>query len=95
VTDAIDLEDDEVDVRAALRRPVDVARALFPSVSLDGAAARDLADGKRVAADHPDTDGPVAAVATADDRLVGLVSVRRGQLRVITNFPTVETGARA
>jgi len=95
VADAIDLEDDSVDVRGALARPVEVARRLFPAVALDAAAAKDLADGKRVRADHPDTDGPVAAVAVADDRLVGLVSVRRGQLRVITNFPTAEQGARA
>ena len=87
VADAIDLEDDAVDVRAALARPADVARRLFSSVSLDAAAAKDLTDGKRVAADHPDSDDPVAAVAAADDRLVGLVSVRRGLLRVITNFP--------
>lgn len=88
VAAAVDLEDDTVDVRAALARPVDVARTLFPAVALDAAAAKDLADGKRVAAEHPDTDGPVAAVATEGDRLVGLVSVRRGLLRVITNFPT-------
>ena len=91
VADAIDLEDDGVDVRAALARPVDIARRLFPAVPLDADAAKDLADGKRVAADHPDTDGPVAAVATEGDRLVGLVSVRRGLLRVITNFPTAHT----
>lgn len=96
VDDAIDLEDDSVDVRAALARPVDVARRLFPAVPLDPSAAKDLADGKRVAADHPDTDGPVAAVATEGDRLVGLVSVRRGLLRVITNFPTANhAGANA
>jgi tRNA pseudouridine55 synthase len=94
VDDAIDLEDESVDVRAALARPADVARRLFSSVTLDAAAAKDLTDGKRVAADHPDSDGPVAAVAADDDRLVGLVSVRRGLLRVITNFPT-PTGVRA
>ncbi|WIB58820.1 tRNA pseudouridine(55) synthase TruB [Curtobacterium sp. MCLR17_007] len=88
VADAIDLEDDAVDVRAALHRPADVARQLFPVVALDAVAAKDLADGKRISADHPDTDGPVAAVTARDDRLVGLVSVRRGLLRVITNFPT-------
>ncbi len=87
VADAVDVESEAVDVRAALARPVDVARRLFPTVALDAAAAKDLTDGKRVAADHPDSDAPVAAVAVADDRLVGLVSVRRGQLRVITNFP--------
>lgn len=87
VEDAIDLEDDDVDVAAALARPADVARRLFDTVTLDTAAARDLTDGKRVAAEHPDSDGPVAAVAADDDRLVGLVSVHRGRLRVITNFP--------
>ncbi len=87
VDDAIDLEDDAVDVRGALARPADVARRLFTSVTLDAASAKDLTDGKRVAADHPDSDGPVAAIAAEDDRLVGLVSVRRGLLRVITNFP--------
>ncbi|MCJ1713820.1 tRNA pseudouridine(55) synthase TruB [Curtobacterium sp. VKM Ac-2922] len=88
VADAIDLEDEAVDVHAALARPADIARQLFPVVALDAIAAKDLADGKRISADHPDTDGPVAAVTARDDRLVGLVSVRRGLLRVITNFPT-------
>ncbi|MBF4614559.1 tRNA pseudouridine(55) synthase TruB [Curtobacterium sp. VKM Ac-1376] len=87
VQHAIDLEDDAVDVRAALARPADIARRLFSSVTLDAAAAKDLTDGKRVAAQHPDSDEPVAAVAADDDRLVGLVSVRRGLLRVMTNFP--------
>jgi tRNA pseudouridine55 synthase len=87
VADAVDLEDDGLDAAAALARPADVARRLFPVVTLDAAGAKDLADGKRVAVEHADTDGPVAAV-DADDRLIGLVSVRRGSLRVITNFPT-------
>ncbi|ROP66334.1 tRNA pseudouridine55 synthase [Curtobacterium sp. PhB130] len=94
VDDAIDLEDDAVDVRAALVRPAEIARQLFPVVTLDAARAKDLADGKRIDADHPDTDGPVAAVTARDDRLIGLVSVRRGLLRVITNFPTA-SGANA
>ncbi|WP_439691715.1 tRNA pseudouridine(55) synthase TruB [Curtobacterium sp. SP.BCo] len=94
VEDAIDLEDEAVDPRAALARPADVARRLFSSVVLDAASAKDLTDGKRVVADHPDSDGPVAAVSADDDRLVGLVSVRRGLLRVITNFPA-PTGVRA
>jgi tRNA pseudouridine55 synthase len=94
VDDAVDLEDDVVDPHHALLRPADVARRLFPVVSLDGAQAKDLGDGKRIAVDHPDTDGPVAAVASGSDRLVGLVAVRRGQLRVITNFPTA-AGANA
>jgi len=88
VVDAVDLDDEDVDVHAALRRPADVARTLFPVVALDQAATKDLSDGKRVPVDHPDTDGPVAAISAADDRLVGLVAVRRGMMRVITNFPT-------
>lgn len=88
VDDAVDLEDDAVDVSAALLAPTAVATSLFPSVVLDADGAKDLADGKRVRVDHEDTDGPVAAVAAADDRLVGLVAVHRGALRVITNFPT-------
>ena len=88
VADAVDLEDDATDVAASGLRPADVARRLFPAVTLDAADTKDLSDGKRIATDHPDTDGPVAAVAAADDRLVGLVAVRRGTLRVITNFPT-------
>ncbi|MFZ7088622.1 tRNA pseudouridine(55) synthase TruB [Curtobacterium sp. RRHDQ10] len=87
VDDAVDLEDDSVDVVAAALQPSDVARRLFPTVVLDAPAAKDLTDGKRVAVELPDTDGPVAAIASRSDRLVGLVAVRRGQLRVITNFP--------
>ncbi|PZF59825.1 tRNA pseudouridine(55) synthase TruB [Curtobacterium sp. MCSS17_008] len=101
VAAAIDLEDDGVDVGAALVRPADVARRLFDVVTLEPGAAKDLTDGKRVAVEHPDSDGPVAAIAAEDDRLVGLVSVRRGRLRVITNFPaptsagTTRSGAGA
>ena len=91
VADAVDLEDDVVDVSGALIRPADVARRLFDVVTLDAGAAKHLTDGKRVAAEHPDADGPVAAIAADDDRLVGLVSVRRGRLRVITNFPAPTT----
>jgi tRNA pseudouridine55 synthase len=85
---AIALEDEAVDVRSALGRPADVARRLFPAVTLDDAAAKDLGDGKRVPTDHEDTAGPLAAVTAGDDRLVGLATVRSGMLRVITNFPT-------
>jgi tRNA pseudouridine55 synthase len=95
VADAVDLEDDEVDVRRAMLRPAEVARRLFPAVELDAADTKDLSDGKRVATDLADTDGPVAAVSAADDRLIGLVSARRGQFRVITNFPAPPTASGA
>ncbi|KQO64714.1 tRNA pseudouridine(55) synthase TruB [Curtobacterium sp. Leaf261] len=88
VSDAVDLEDDDVDVVRAMLRPADVARRLFPEVVLDAPDTKDLSDGKRVATDLDDTEGPVAAVSGADDRLIGLVSARRGQFRVITNFPS-------
>lgn len=87
VDDAVDLEDDALDVHAALLHPADVARRLFPVVTLDTSDAKDLTDGKRVQVGHEDTEGPVAAVAEDDGRLIGLVAVRRGALRVITNFP--------
>jgi tRNA pseudouridine55 synthase len=95
VDDAVDLEDDAVDVFAAGLRPSDVARQLFPTVTLDPPQAKDLTDGKRVAVEVADTDGPVAAIAARSDRLVGLVSVRRGQLKVITNFPAPQAEASA
>lgn len=81
-----------------LHSPADVARLLFPVLELAADEARDLANGKRlpieperqekaplVAAIHPGADAAVGA-----DRLVGLVEVRGGKTRVITNFPAAE-----
>ncbi|MBP6685037.1 MAG: hypothetical protein KA158_06410, partial [Leucobacter sp.] len=66
--------------------------------------ARDLANGKRLAVD-PERHAPaplVAAILPAEggarspqDRLVGLVEVKGGRSRVITNFPSQETGGAA
>lgn len=77
---------------ARLLAPAAVAGALFPIVALGAAAARDLADGKRIPVGAPD-GGPVAAVAE-DGRLIGLVEVAGGRARVLMNLP-VDPGGRA
>jgi tRNA pseudouridine55 synthase len=101
VSEAVDIEDEAVDVLSALQTPAAVAGRLFPVLELDEADAKDLSDGKRVRVEHDDADGPVAAVSAASSaavssgRLIGLVSVRNGTLRVITNFPVPPQGAPA
>ena len=65
--------------------PAEVAARLFPTIELDHAAARDLADGKRLVVDAP--DAATAAAIGPDGRLVGLVAVAGGRTRVLTNFP--------
>lgn len=87
IAEAVDLEADGLDARSALLSPSDAVRRLFPVVRLAPPEARDLADGKRVPVAAADDPGPVAAIDAATDRLVGLVSVSAGRLRVITNFP--------
>ncbi|MBO9578393.1 MAG: tRNA pseudouridine(55) synthase TruB, partial [Microbacteriaceae bacterium] len=68
-----------------LLAPAAVAARLFPVLELDDQGAADLANGKRVHTDHLDAE-TVAAVAP-DGRLIGLVAVRHGATRVLTNFP--------
>jgi len=65
--------------------PAEVAARLFPVARLAEDEAVDLANGKRLALALPDA-AAVAAVAP-DGRLVGLVEVRSGRTRVLTNFP--------
>ncbi len=72
----------------SLRRPLEVAAQLFPTVELDEQAQIDLTNGKRVALDA--VDAPVVAAATPDGRLVGLVELSGGVARVLVNFPTSE-----
>jgi tRNA pseudouridine55 synthase len=73
---------------AALRPASEIARALFPVLELDAERSRDLAHGKRVRLDAPDAD--VLAVLTPAGALAGLVSLRAGEARVLTNFPNDE-----
>ncbi len=72
--------------------PQDAAARLFPSVTLDQAQAVDLTHGKRVALEHPDSPGPVAALAPGG-ALIGLVAIVDGRARVLVNFPAVHSGA--
>ncbi len=76
-----------VDDAPGLIPPQDAAARLFPTLTLDPAQHADLANGKRVALDSPDTPGPVAALAP-DGSLIGLVAIVGGRARVLVNFPT-------
>ena len=76
-----------IDDAPAVISPQDAAARLFPSVALDPGQAADLANGKRVAVDHPDTPGPVAALAPGGT-LIGLIAIVDGRARVLVNFPT-------
>ncbi len=79
----------ELDPVAARLEPTAVARELFPVVDVTEAEVTYLAQGKRIPTDRADTAGPVAAVGP-DGRLVALVDVVGGALRVITGFPATE-----
>lgn len=78
--------------------PADIARLLFPVLELSAAEAKDLSNGKRLDID-PARQEPAALVAAilsaseADqlqsDFLVGLVEVKKGRTRVVTNFPAL------
>ncbi|MFD1202059.1 tRNA pseudouridine(55) synthase TruB [Leucobacter albus] len=86
-----------------LHTPADIARKLFPELQLTAGEATDLANGKRLPVD-PERQAPaplVAAVLSATvsgspaDRLVGLVEVKGGRTRVVTNFPSQESAGAA
>lgn len=73
----------------ALAEPTEVATALFPELVLTAEQAVDLGHGKRVEVDPAaQPDAKLAAAVAPDGRLVGLVEVKRGRTRVVTNFPT-------
>ena len=78
--------------RAELLAPADVATRLFPELPLDAQQTLDLGHGKRVDVGEAH-DAPLAAAIAPDGRLIGLVSVKRGVTRVVTNFPTPDADA--
>lgn len=91
----------------ALLAPAQVASRLFPVLSLSEQQEIDLGHGKRleIGPDQKLSDGTdrsklVAAIAPSG-RLVGLVEVKNGRARAVTNFPTegpadaAEKGAEA
>jgi len=72
----------------SVREPAGVAEQLFPAVRLSDEQVTALTHGKKVAVETADAD--VVGALSASGRLVGLVSVREGQARVLVNFPTTE-----
>ncbi|MEO6532443.1 MAG: tRNA pseudouridine(55) synthase TruB [Pseudolysinimonas sp.] len=72
----------------SVREPAGVAEQLFPEVRLSDEQVTALTHGKKVAVEMADAD--VVAALSASGRLVGLVSVRTGEARVLVNFPTTE-----
>lgn len=73
----------------SLEAPTGIARRLFPALEMTADETRDLGHGKRFEVDAARcADAKLVAAIAPDDRLVGLVEVKRGRTRVITNFPT-------
>lgn len=90
IADAAVLE--RIDVASRLLAPADVARTLFDVFAMSAQQSVDLGHGKRIPVDLPDSPKPIAAL-TPEGRLAGLVSVERGIVRPIVNFPTDEVFA--
>ena len=86
------VEIEELDVAGAMMTPAAAASALFETFALTEHQAIDLGHGKRLVVEAPD-GSPVAAIAP-DGRLIGLVSIGRGRLSPIVNFPPPD-GAQA
>ncbi|WP_416445618.1 tRNA pseudouridine(55) synthase TruB [Leucobacter sp. HNU] len=93
VADAVSTERLAAGDPGPLLTPTEVAARLFPVVRLTAAQAVDLGNGKRLEVDAPDTK--LAAAVAPDDRLIGLVEVKRGRTRVVTNFPVPVDGNSA
>jgi tRNA pseudouridine55 synthase len=86
VSDSTDLE--TLDGAPSLLTPADVARVVFPIINLTEQQAIDLGHGKKIELPgYPDSSAPVAAI-DPEDRLVGLMSVKKNLSRVIVNFPS-------
>ena len=86
VTDAYDL--DKLESAPELMSPAEVARGIFSAVDLNETQAVELSQGKKVLLEgFPNSKEPVAAIGPGD-RLVGLVTVKNNQTRVVVNFPT-------
>lgn len=97
VTDAMSNEALAEGRVGTLLEPAEVAAALFPVLRLTEEQAADLGHGKRLElggdGHSGDTaDAPLIAAIAPDGRLVGLVEVKRGRTRVVTNFPTPDGG---
>ncbi|WP_449277698.1 tRNA pseudouridine(55) synthase TruB [Leucobacter sp. GX24907] len=79
--------------------PSDVAARLFPVLRLTEQQAIDLGHGKRIDLEEGQNsewaqpEAPLVAALSPDGRLIGLVKVKRGRARVVTNFPTPDAAA--
>lgn len=68
--------------------PAEIAAQLFPVARLTRQQAVDLGHGKRVDLDPGQgPDAELAAAIAPDERLIGLVQIKHGRTRVVTNFP--------
>lgn len=86
VMDAANLE--HLEGAPELLSPAHVARGIFPVVDLNPTQAVELSQGKRVLLEgYPDSAEPVAAIGP-EDRLIGLITVKKQLSRVVVNFPT-------
>lgn len=86
VMDAAKLE--HLEGAPELLSPAHVARGIFPVVDLNPTQAVELSQGKRVLLEgYPDSAEPVAAIGP-EDRLIGLITVKKQLSRVVVNFPT-------
>ena len=69
--------------------PTVIARQLFHVLDLTETQAIDLANGKQLEVEHDDAE--LVAAIGPEERLVGLISVKSGRTRVVTNFPVTQT----
>lgn len=80
-----------------LLHPTSVATSLFPRVDLTESQSVDLGNGKKVVIDAEggtDHDAPLVAAVGPGERLIGLVEVKRGRLRAVTNYPVVQEASQ-
>lgn len=78
----------------SLESPASIARKLFPVLEMTAEETRDLGHGKRFEVEPSRcADAKLVAAIAPDGRLVGLIEVKRGRTRVVTNFPWQEESA--
>ena len=78
-----------------LLAPAAVATELFPRLELSQEQTIDLSNGKKLdVAPSSVADAPLVAAVGPGERLVGLVQVKQGRARAVTNFPA-ESGERS
>ena len=92
VADAVTLETLASSGASILASPAEVAARLFAVLDVDAAQARDLGHGKLLDLPELDDAEPVAAIERGaggehPDRLVALISVRKGRGRTLVGFP--------